>query len=112
MKRLKVFIAAPFAGAGEDLVDALREVKCVASDLIRAGFVPFVPHLSCYIHMVAPLPRAEWLAWARAWVGSCDCVLRLQGPSAGADAEVDLARASGVPVFDSYYELTEFRDSR
>jgi len=39
------------------------------------------------------------------WITVCDCVLRLEGESPGADAEVVLAKKKGIPVFYSIDEL-------
>jgi hypothetical protein len=40
------------------------------------------------------------------WVLRCDALLRLPGESQGADAEVELAKKHGIPVFYSIEELT------
>lgn len=39
----------------------------------------------------------------------CDACLRIGGPSAGADAEAELIRAAGKPVYRSVDELPESR---
>lgn len=42
------------------------------------------------------------------WVESCDCLLRLDGESKGADIEVSRAKELKIPVFYSIDELKIF----
>ena len=46
-----------------------------------------------------------WLAYDMEWLKVCDCVLRLDGESPGADKEDELAKKLGIPVYYSIGEL-------
>jgi hypothetical protein len=73
--------------------------------LIRAGYAPLVPHLTDFTRPYGHFPLATWLEVDLPWVAKADAVLRLPGPSRGADAEEAFARARGIPVFSEIREL-------
>lgn len=90
-------------------VDAnVRRAVDVGMTLFRAGYAPFIPHLS---HFVDPLALCGteayegWLELDRSFISVCDALLRLPGYSAGADREVDFAQFCGTPVFFSLEDL-------
>jgi hypothetical protein len=76
----------------------------VADDLISLGFIPFVPLLYHFQHMVHPRSYEEWVKIDLEWVTVCNCLLRLPGESKGADGEVEQAKEIGIPVF---YEIND-----
>lgn len=99
----KVYIASPYTKG-----DVARNVWAqidMADKLMTNGFVPFVPLLTHFQHMVHPRPYEEWMQLDFAWIEACDCVLRLDGESDGADREVQYAITIGKPVFYSYEGL-------
>lgn len=100
---MKVYIASPYT-LGDVAVNVKRQID-VADELMNNGFTPFVPLLSHFQHMVHPRPYNDWLINGMEWVKSCDCVLRLDGKSPGADKEVALANEIGIPVYHSIAEL-------
>ncbi len=55
--------------------------------------------------MHKPRPYQDWIDLDLEWVKSCDCLLRLDGESKGADMEVALAESLGIPVFKTLYGL-------
>ncbi len=67
--------------------------------VLDAGHYPFVPHLSHFLHLHSPRPYEVWTAMDNAFVASCDALIRLDGISKGADAELLLARHLGIPVY-------------
>lgn len=92
-----VYLAGPYSS---DPPGNVRAVTRIALDLWRAGaVVPYVPHWSMLGDLVAPMGYDQWLAFSCDVVLHCDAVLRLPGPSAGADREVDYAHANRIPVF-------------
>ena len=65
MNRLKIYIAGPYTPKGADIHDAARIAHKNAHRAIRAGIsviekghVPFIPHLTHFIHLETdnPLP--------------------------------------------------------
>jgi hypothetical protein len=48
--------------------------------------------------LVAPRPYQDWLNLDFEWLKVCDCVLRLEGESKGADQEVELAKSLGIRI--------------
>lgn len=99
----KVYIASPYT-KGDIAVNVKRQMD-VANELMNKGFAPFVPLYSHFQHMMHPRPYIDWIEIDLEWVKVCDCVLRLEGESAGADGEVAFAKELGIPV---YYSLDEF----
>jgi len=99
-----VYIAAPYS-TPDPVQNTHRTVRC-ATELLRDGRVtPFVPHLSLLWHAITPLPDDVWLAYDLEILCRCDAVLRLPGPSNGADGEVAAARRLGIPVFEDVQAL-------
>lgn len=99
----KVYIASPYT-IGDVAVNVKRQIDC-ANELINLGFAPFVPLYSHFQHMVHPQPYETWVNLDLEWVGVCDCLLRLDGESKGADGEVKRAIYLGKPVYYSIGEL-------
>lgn len=102
-RRLRVYVASPYTQG--DVAANVAAAMDAADTLIRAGFAPFVPHLSHFQHMMHPHPYDTWIALDLCWLEVCDALVRLPGPSAGADAEVEWCVVHGVPVFDSVRAL-------
>ena len=46
-----------------------------------------------------------WYAKDIRWLLECNAILRLPGESKGADAEVEIARQRGMPVFYSVHDI-------
>lgn len=78
---------------------------------------PIAPLWSHFQHILYPLPYDEWVSYDNEIIPKCDAMLRLnasytptgyfQSESSGADGEVALATAIGIPVFyqiDLLYE--------
>lgn len=62
---------------------------------------PVCPHLSHLADLMHPLPWEKWMRLDYGLVVRCDAIVRLPGPSAGADQEMELARAAGLKVFEA-----------
>jgi len=101
----RIYIAGPYTEG-----DVARNVKAAidaANELIELGFAPYVPHLSHFLHMAHPQPYGIWMGLDMVWQSQCHAVLRLPGPSSGADTETRTAKIVGMPVFHSISELVE-----
>lgn len=105
-KKRRIYIASPYTKG--DVTQNVRLQIDVADELMDEGYVPFVPLLSHFQHMIHPRDYEEWIEIDKEWVLSCDAVLRLGGESEGADGEVDLALEKGIPVFFSIEELLQW----
>lgn len=105
-RRMKyVYIAGPYSKG--DVVINVRNAVLAADLLLKSGFVPYVPHLSHLWHTISPHPADFWYDYDLEWLRKCDCLVRLDGESAGADAEVAFARKHGIPVYYSVLEVLE-----
>lgn len=101
---VKVYIASPYT-KGDVAVNVKRQLDYY-DELVNYGFYPFAPLYSYFQHMVHPRPYQDWINIDKVWVLACDCVLRLDGESSGADGEVELAKENGIPVFYDIRVLT------
>lgn len=99
--KARIYIAAPIVGAGEGLLESLREAFLTAHELLDLGYAPFCPHLAAHLHLLRPRDREDWLAWGIEWVRACHGLLRLPGESEGVEAEVQEAHAAAIPVFET-----------
>lgn len=107
--RTRVYIAGPITKG--DLATNIKRATDAALDLLRAGYAPLCPHLTCY--MGGPTPEVlpcgtrheDWYGVDLPWVAVSQAVLRLPGESVGADLEVAKAVEFRIPVFDTLAEL-------
>ena len=97
-----VYIASPYTHG--DVATNVRDSLAVADYLALRGYLPFAPLLSHFWHLIFPHTYEFWTKLDLEWVLKCDCLLRLPGKSAGADAEVAYAEAHAIPV---YFELDD-----
>jgi len=100
---IKVYVASPYT-LGDVAVNVKRQIDAV-DELMNKGFAPFAPLYSHFQHMIHPRPYQDWIKIDLEWVRVCDCVLRLEGESSGADGEVKLAKELNIPVYYSFDEL-------
>jgi hypothetical protein len=103
---VKVYIASPYT-IGDTAINVRRQIDAV-DQLMDMGFAPFAPLYSHFQHLVHPRRYEDWLLIDLEWVKACDCVLRLEGESAGADTEVETAEMYSKPVFYSFEELKAY----
>lgn len=134
MKKRRVYIAGPISRG--DLLANIDQATAAFTALARAGLAPFCPHWSVYSKPaeregfkvlgsrgLVPSSRviceattqgnpgmshADWIGIDLAWVEVSDVLLRLPGPSAGADQEVAHATLLGIPVFHSVAQVIEW----
>lgn len=108
-----IMVAGPFTAGGADA--AMREARLAqmnraALALFRLGHVPVIG-VNNALPMIA---AADGDAFAEvmmplslALAERCDAVLRIGGPSEGADAEVARFAAAGKPVFHGLGEVPQ-----
>jgi hypothetical protein len=119
---LMILIAGPYrSGTGDDperMADNVRSMERYALPLFRAGHIPVVGEwLALPLVALAGSERVGDDAFneifhpiAERLLGKCDGVLRVGGPSAGADLMVEVARARGLAVFSSPTEVPGWRE--
>jgi hypothetical protein len=93
----KIYVAGPYTQG--DVAQNVRNAFEAATRLADLGFAPFVPHSTHFWHMLFPRPYEFWLELDNEFLPCCDAVLRLPGPSNGADKEVRLAQELDKPIF-------------
>jgi len=102
---MKIYVASPYTIG--DVAQNVRRVLLVADQLMNKGHSPYVPHLSHFQHLVCPRPYQDWLDLDFEWLKVCDCVLRLEGESKGADQEVELAKSLGIKVIYNIEDICD-----
>jgi hypothetical protein len=100
---IKVYIASPYT-IGDVAVNVKRQMDC-ADELMTLGYAPFIPLLTHFQHIAHPRKYQDWVELDLEWLLSCDCLLRLDGESIGADKEIDMAKIYKKPVYYSIEEL-------
>ncbi|MFA5307363.1 MAG: DUF4406 domain-containing protein [Candidatus Babeliales bacterium] len=98
-----VYIASPYT-KGDVAVNVRKSLEA-ADKLLELGFIPYAPLLTHFWHLISPKPVETWYAFDNEWVSRCDCLLRLEGESSGADNEVLLADNLGIPVYFNIHDL-------
>jgi hypothetical protein len=106
MPKTKVYVAGPITLG--DPINNVRKAVDAAQVLLQQGYLPFVPQLSSIVwHLIYPNDYETWLEYDLGWVAFCDCLLRLEGESKGADREVALARELNKPIYFDILDLVE-----
>jgi hypothetical protein len=114
---LMILIAGPYrSGTNDDparMRANLRALEAVALPLYRAGHLPMIGEwVALPLLEVAGSTAVGDALWeeilypvAHRLITRCDAVLRLEGASTGADNDVRLARARGLPVYHRLEEV-------
>jgi hypothetical protein len=114
---LAILVAGPYrSGTGDDpakMAQNVRLMEAYALPLFRAGHLPVVGEwLALPLVALAGSRRVGDTAFdeifhpiAERLVERCDAVLRVGGPSQGADLMVSLAREHGLAVFHTIREV-------
>ena len=101
MRYRYVYVAGPIS-KGDTHVN-VRNGMLAGLELIKRGFVPFVPHLDYGMRFLDPetMHYENILAQDFAWIKRCDALLRLPGESPGADREEAHAIKNDILVTSS-----------
>ena len=102
-----VYIAGPYSKG--DVAINIHIAMGHANAVIESGYIPYIPHLTHFWHLVSPRPVKFWYDYDNHFLRRCDCVLRIPGESVGADNEVALAKVLGIPV---YYSVLDILDEK
>jgi hypothetical protein len=102
-RALRVYIAGPMTNGGTGYAmpkvkEGIEAYLC----LIEHGFVPHCPQLTMFCDFLQPgrIPYAKWLELDHNYISDCDVVLRIPGPSKGADSECEFAKELYIPVIE------------
>ena len=105
MMKARIYVAGPYSQG--DVAVNVRNAYVAADRLANLGFAPFVPHATHFWHMLFPRPYEFWLDLDNQFLPFCQGVLRLPGPSSGADKEVHLAQTLKIPVFTNIDDIVK-----
>ena len=100
---IKVFISSPYSEG--DQAENVKVQMDAANELIEAGFAPYWPLHSHFLHLTYPQDYDKWIELDKQFLLCCDVVLRLPGISKGADIETAFANQNNIPVFYSLEKL-------
>jgi len=96
MPKLWVYISGPYTK--DDPVVNSRNAITAGDQVLAAGHVPIIPHLSIFWHILFPKPWETWIDYDIELIQRCDILWRLPGESKGADLEVAEAARLYKPV--------------
>ena len=103
MNGLRIYIASAYTGG--DIAVNVRNVILVADELVKRGYVPYIPHLTHFWHLISPHDYEFWLEYDNSFIDHwAQGLLRLDNESTGADREVERAQKLGIPI---YYSLED-----
>lgn len=94
---MRIYIAGPYTKG--DVAQNVRTAIEAGDRILKAGHVPFIPHLTHFWHLLCPGSYEQWITLDLEWLAQCEALIRLPGESAGADIEVDRAWELEMPVF-------------
>ena len=108
----RVYVAGPMSWG--DKVDNIQRGIRAGTELLLAGYYPFIPHLSHFWDMMLEgerISHAKWLEYDKEWVKTSAAVIRLSGKSRGADQEIRWARRHGIPTYSTVEEFLNAQDA-
>lgn len=106
-----IMVSGPYttgAATTEDRAANLRAMNLAAYELLRRGHVPVIGvNLALPLIWAAGAERFDeiMMPLSLAAAERCDAVLRIGGPSRGADREVEAIRARGGRVYHSLEDI-------
>ena len=115
-----ILIAGPYRSGTNDNPDLIKKnldnLESMAVPIFKKGHVPMIGEwVALPIMKLAGSKEIGDEVWdevqypvAHRLLEKCDAVLRIEGASKGADMDVEIAKAKGLPV---YYELEEIPDA-
>lgn len=101
-----VYVSGPYS-TGDTILNVRRAIVA-GTALRKAGFLPLIPHLTAFWHLVDPAEYEDWMELDLALVDHCQALVRLPGESPGADREVARAKEKGIPVYVGVASLLEW----
>ncbi len=104
-KKISIYLASAYTKG--DVAQNINTAISIADILAEDGFIPYIPILTHFWHLVSPHPWEFWVEYDAQLLPMFDCVLRIPGESAGADREVAQAIELGIPVFYTISDLRE-----
>lgn len=104
----KVYICSPCRGDYENNIQRAKEYSRAAA---MRGCIPITPHifLTQFMDDTIPAERELALSMGRELVLMCSelWAFGLDHPSAGMAAEIEVAKAAGIPVVNGFKAITE-----
>ena len=108
MENILVYIASTYTKPiGKQLENVSKSIDAW-EEIVKIGLTPFAPLLTHYIEEKYHHEPDFWYDYDNVILDRCDCVLRLNGESWGADEEVKRAESNGFPVFYTIDELKDY----
>lgn len=101
--RKKVYISGPYSKGDRD--QNTRDAIMAGIDVLKAGFAPFVPHLTHFMELQGSQPWEIWMEMDFPFIPGCIAVIRLPGESRGSDMETAYAKELGIPIYNSVEEF-------
>jgi len=114
---MKIYIAGPYTPTAGDLHDAARiahqntqKAIEIGIEIIKKGHIPFIPHLTHFIHLETeePLPADFYKEYDMVWLCYCDALYFI-GPSEGASRERKWAEENGLKIFTCITEIPDLQ---
>lgn len=106
-----IMIAGPYTSGGADPEQRalnLKRLNGVAWEVLQKGHVPLIG-VNLALPIIESCPGADFdrvmMPISLALAQRCDAVLRVGGPSRGADQEVEAIRARGGAVFQRVEDI-------
>ena len=109
MKQLRIYVAGPYSPKDCDLHSAIavgyrNTERAIEAGIVilKKGHIPFVPHLSHYIHINKNCPLdIPWYEVDNSFLEHWAEALYYLAPSKGANAELVIAKKLGLKIFYS-----------
>ena len=112
MKPLKIYIAGPYSGKSQGIINKnVRKAIDAGLIILGKGHYPFIPHLTHYVDRRAAKTgfKVEWrdyIEWDLIYLQACDALFFL-GHSPGADIELKAAQKMKKIIFNDIKSIPQ-----
>ena len=90
-----IYVAGPYTKG--DVAQNVRKAMDVGMQLNDRGHYAIIPHLLHFLHVIHPRSYHYWTELDNRIIPHCNELVRIEGSSTGADAEVELAESLNIP---------------
>jgi hypothetical protein len=96
MKKDLIYVAGPYS-QGDTAINVRNAIE-IGMTYNDMGYYAVIPHMTHFLHLLFPRPYEYWLELDNRILPYCKGFHRIEGPSSGADKEMEFAKSLGLKI--------------
>ena len=106
MKKIRVYVAGAYS-KGDPCINTKKAID-MADELLKQGFIPFIPHLCHFWHTMSPKKYDDWIQYDLQWLKVCDAMLVIS-ESKGVNIEKKYCIKHSIPIFYNIGDMLKLK---